>query len=473
MNTSETKCARPGCPNPGKNRCSDCLREPYCSGECQKYDWKFHKKVCKILKKLPNYLQPFREVVRVIKEIQASEIYYIRRILEHVLAYAEYQFGTRDPGQTYRERDGERVDNYFVEINILRCIFYDICNSFTDDRSLSILQEHDMTLPYEKKILDLLSPWCACLDSNEAIRKERLDEDEVRIIRYSLSNTERDLAIIYINRYQFDMAENHCQRALSYARQFEGEVEFKTTLLCDAFGTYADLWKRQGNFVKAMPFAEEAYNCVAEAYDPVHPKVQVSAGELIELLVHKGDFFNAERFAQLTLGSLKDPMNKLDQEGDMVARGYYDLANVIYLQQEDTMKAEMLAREALRIYVLLYGEDHFHTGLTTGLLANIFLKQDKLGDETKELSERSLAIDIRNFGPDGSNTSIGHSRLGHYHFKLARRSVTVEKRKKHRSLSIACYAEAQRISTKIFGADHPKTVTCTFKLTKSLELEEA
>jgi hypothetical protein len=50
------------------------LREPYCSGDCQKGDWKFHKSICKILKKLSHQLQPYHEVLRVIEEILEEEV---------------------------------------------------------------------------------------------------------------------------------------------------------------------------------------------------------------------------------------------------------------------------------------------------------------------------------------------------------------------------------------------------------------
>jgi hypothetical protein len=45
-------CARPGCYELGLSRYSICLREPYCSADCQKGDWKSHKLICETLKKL-------------------------------------------------------------------------------------------------------------------------------------------------------------------------------------------------------------------------------------------------------------------------------------------------------------------------------------------------------------------------------------------------------------------------------------
>jgi hypothetical protein len=56
----------------------------------------------------------------------------------------------------------------------------------------------------------------------------------------------------------------------------------------------------QDDYPNAVIFAEESYNCVAEAYNPVHPQVQRAASILIESLIHTGNTYDAERFAQLT-----------------------------------------------------------------------------------------------------------------------------------------------------------------------------
>jgi hypothetical protein len=78
-------------------------------------------------------------------------------------------------------------------------------------------------------------------------------------------------------------------------------------------------------------------------------KVQEAASTLIRYLIHKGDLGPAETFAQMTLDSLKDPMNELDQQSEAVAQGYHDYATVINKLNGDLDKAEKLARESLRI----------------------------------------------------------------------------------------------------------------------------
>jgi hypothetical protein len=87
-----SECARPGCLKSGINRCSICLREPYCTGNCQKIDWKVHKPICKTSKKLSLQLQPYREVVQLFNE-ELNKLEVNVRVYKYLISYAEYQFG--------------------------------------------------------------------------------------------------------------------------------------------------------------------------------------------------------------------------------------------------------------------------------------------------------------------------------------------------------------------------------------------
>jgi hypothetical protein len=104
-----SECARPDCHMAANSSCSVCGREQYCGSVCQKLDWKQHKSMCPILKRLSNTLQPYDEVVQV---IQASKEGNNVRTLEHLLSYADLQFGKPISGKDYRERtDGQRITN--------------------------------------------------------------------------------------------------------------------------------------------------------------------------------------------------------------------------------------------------------------------------------------------------------------------------------------------------------------------------
>jgi tetratricopeptide (TPR) repeat protein len=219
-----------------------------------------------------------------------------------------------------------------------------------------------------------------------------------------------------------------------------------------------DIKAFQENYVDALRFTEEAYDLVAIAYNPVHPKVQEAAGALIQCLIHKGDLYNAERFSEATLDSLKDPANGLDQESEEVATGYHNLADVISAQEGDLVKAEMLARESLRIRTLIYGKDHVHVGPSCDLLARILRSQDNLGDETMELFERSLANDTKYYGPNGTDAATSNFNLGNFYHHLANKQQIVRREIEYLYLSKSKYVAAVRIYTKIFGPDNTKTI---------------
>jgi hypothetical protein len=80
--------------------------------------------MCPILKKLSNtQLQPFREAHRLITEIMESNKGKEVRILEHLLSFAEFQFGKEVTGISYRERgNGECISNWNVDMLILYSI---------------------------------------------------------------------------------------------------------------------------------------------------------------------------------------------------------------------------------------------------------------------------------------------------------------------------------------------------------------
>jgi tetratricopeptide (TPR) repeat protein len=180
--------------------------------------------------------------------------------------------------------------------------------------------------------------------------------------------------------------------------------------------------------------------------------------------MHKDDLYNAGRFAEATLDSLKDPANGLDQESKEVAKGYYNLATVITKQKGDLVKAEMLARESLRIRTRVCGNDNVHTGLSCSLLARILISQDNLGNETMELLERALANNIKNGGPDGTNTAASNVNLGVFYNQLANRKQTDEREIVYLHLSKSKFEEAVRIYAKIFGPDKPQSVEASSAL---------
>jgi hypothetical protein len=424
--------------------------------------------ICKTSKKLSNRLQPYQEVVRVIEEIREERPKKIQldiRVLKYLISYAEHQFGNRVTGRAYRERkNGEHIDNWNVEIEIVIPIYGDLVDVYRRDESLSMIDSYNFQFPYYEKMLDLLRPWSSKLDSNQISQIDNLDKYQTNSLLDLLSQTERNIGITLRKRNEFELSESYCQQALSHARLYEGTEEKKTNILCSVLRALYDLRGIQSNFIDALPFAEEAYDLVAIAYNPVHPKVQEAAGMLIECLMHKGDLYNAGRFAEATLDSLKDPANGLDQESEAVAKGYYNLATVINAQKGDLVKAEMLARESLHIRTSIYGKDHIKVGVSCDLLGCILMSQDNLGDETMELLERSLAIFTKNYGPDGTNTAVSNANLGVFYNQLADTQQTDERKIVYLNLSNSRLKEAVRIYTKIFGPNNPQSIKASSAL---------
>jgi tetratricopeptide (TPR) repeat protein len=166
-----------------------------------------------------------------------------------------------------------------------------------DDVSIAF---DNLTFPYYEKMLELLRPWSTYLDVSNTSQIDSLDEVQINYTLACFTQTEFKMGAIYKRRNDFNLAENNCQRAISYARVYDGKEELKTGLLYAALIGLYEIYGNQGNFDETLILVEEAYNCVAVTYNPVHPEVQDAASSLIECLSIKGDFDHAETFAQLT-----------------------------------------------------------------------------------------------------------------------------------------------------------------------------
>lgn len=151
-----------------------------------------------------------------------------------------------------------------------------------------------------------------------------------------------------------------------------------------ALKSLCNLRQEQNDYFGATLFSEEAYDFVVEAYDCFHPQVHEAAGELIDIVIMKGDLCDAERYAQVNYGNLRDKKNGIDQEGNEMAIGAYNLANAILKQNGVLIKAKALARDCLRIRTLIYGCDHYAIVSTCDLLDNILSLQNKSGEEPRE-----------------------------------------------------------------------------------------
>jgi hypothetical protein len=416
-----------------------------------------------MLKKLSNKLEPFYDVLRIYKEIVLSKRGKDIRILEHLLLYANIQLGNRQTGPDYCVReDGERISNWEVNIGIFYDLNRQIADIYPRDSSLSIIIRDNLQFPYLERAICILNSWLVHLNLDASNRIGKVTQ-LTNIMRdrlwFELYRTEHDMAGVTMNRNQYDLTEGHYQRSLTYSRRYGVEGEQKTSAIFSALCGIIELRNRQCNYSSSVSFAEEAYNLVVVAYDPVHIQVQEAAAKLITCLTRKGDLFNAERFAEITYSNLKDHKNGIDQESEDVAMGAYNFAEVLYKQNSELIKAEELARKALGIRVRL-GDHALNrvVGASCSLLANILLAQNRLGDETKELYERSLVVQVLTEGPDGHGVVLGNSDLGKFYLMLSDMQSSKDMKRTQLLLTHSYYSEACRIARMIKGHSHPDTV---------------
>jgi hypothetical protein len=85
----------------------------------------------------------------------------------------------------------------------------------------------------------------------------------------------------------------------------------------------------------------------------------------------------------------------MDQEGKAVASATHNLADVKYQLDKDHIKAEELVQDALRIRLKLHGLGSNNVAVSSILSARILMRHNKMGEETRELFELSLAIFTR------------------------------------------------------------------------------
>jgi tetratricopeptide (TPR) repeat protein len=467
-----SQCGRPDCHKAANSSCSGCRREQYCGSDCQNLDWKKHKSMCPILKKLSNNLQPYGEILEVFDEILTYAYYDKKgnkvRILEHFLLYLDNQFRDVIPGVGDREeRAGMVISNWDVDISIKHKLINEIIIIYNSNQSISDIARDALTLPYFERSICLLSSWLVPFDLESSNRIDSISINQVDFLLKYLSIAERGLALITMERNQVSLSEGHCQRCLTYSRRMVVETEEKTSSVFLALRTYVNLRSRSGNYSGAVLFAEEGYNHVVEAYDPVHPLVQEAASWLIDCLIKKGDLFNAERYAEQTYNNLRDSKNGMDQNSAVVGRGAYYLADVINRQHGNLIKAEGLARESLRICQLINSND-CNTGDSYLLLGKILRQRKKYDDDTKEQFQRALAIFIRHEGSDGVNTSVVNIDIGQYYYELANTQSVVSTKRTQLLLAKSHLEEAIRIERKVNSLSHPNNITATTLLSAVL-----
>jgi hypothetical protein len=133
------------------------------------------------------------------------------RFLKHLIDYVERQFGDRVLGEVYRESfNGERINNWELEIEMFLPLSGDLVNNYMVDKSLSRIDRDNLCLPCLEKMLKLVKSWSADFNLNCTSRTNNLFKDQMNYVLAASSQIERQIATIYTNRNEFNLAEMYC-----------------------------------------------------------------------------------------------------------------------------------------------------------------------------------------------------------------------------------------------------------------------
>jgi phage gp46-like protein len=104
--------------------------------------------------------------------------------------------------------------------------------------------------------------------------------------------------------------------------------------------------------------------------------------------------------------------------------------------------------------------------VTCILLARILQSEKNFGNETKNLLEQALANFIKNEGVDGVNVAGGNCSMGQFFLMVAMIQSTVDAKKTQLLLAKSYQSEALRIETKLYGPNHPNTISTKAQLSQ-------
>ena len=441
------ECSLPLCGGPGGKSCAICGTVNYCGSVCQKKHWKIHRSVC--LKKLTDELLPYEKVLERINQITKlwvsceakKNTHDALKVLKYLLAFAEQQYGEAQPGMPFRERpNGDRVDNMVADIELWQ-ISSTLGNRLYNLRTSDSYREAEV---YFLKARYTLERWRFLFDSSDG-------QKDVTKLLEMLSITERYLADLYASQGRFQEAEYHCAQCLEFAKQTIGDHH--TIELFKALRTYGYLLERQSNYSQAIAYFEDAYICVSEAFGPVHPRVQEAAGYLTDSLLQSKDFSRAEAYARINYESLIDPHSGISPESFEVARGAQQLAQICYMTPQNLgiasvsfAEGEFLARKALRVFEAVFDPFHINVGSSLNDLAKVLHESGNIGDETKGLYRRALAVYQISDGPDALLVMEANANLGLLHYQRGKAGCDELLTRIEFRFSKRYYDEALRIS---------------------------
>jgi hypothetical protein len=105
-----------------------------------------------------------------------------------------------------------------------------------------------------------------------------------------------------------------------------------------------------------------------------------------------------------------------DQYSNVVASGASNWAYVLEKLNHNLDKAEELARKALSMKSILYGERSWQVQQTFMILCAILTKRKSFNDETQGYYELDLSLNINHYGIVSKQTAGSYHRISDYYF---------------------------------------------------------
>ena len=200
---------------------------------------------------------------------------------------------------------------------------------------------------------------------------------------------------------------------------------------------------RQGQYLKAIPIAQEVLAIREKVFNQEHPRVANSLTNLALLYKSSGDYARAESLFKRALSILE---KFFDQEHPDVVQSLINLA-LLYKSSGDYARAESLFKRALAIREKTLGAEHPDVAQSLTNLATLYYSS---GDyvEAEPLYKRALAIRKKTLGPEHSEVATSLSNLAVLYSSLGDYAEAAP-----------LYKRALAIREKTLGPKHPDVAT--------------
>lgn len=384
--------------------CSRCRKNRYCSSECQRLDWKSHKKNC-----VPFSASQSSEVLNSIQKKTDKERnqYNGKSKSELINFYSEYlrkantasELKTRLKNMTYA------LD---LEENYLRRFESDPASRVSVMALLRGLGEGHRNLDPPTAAIDYL------LRSIE-LSKFSFPQSLQRNAWLEQFDCHEALGNIYLNIDEVALAEPHCLEALRLGQiVYRGtDLRGNETEFVKCINTYAYLRGKQGDIPDCVAHYEQAYELLTSIPDKDEDMIDTAIDNLLEAYLNGRIFEKAQLFLTKQMARMKS-RGKSGRAAYAAAK--HRLAETL-LQSKNFSEAEIAEGEAIDIFEKSHASfsPNFSRALYTMALARMF--QHKYDEETEAYFLRSLEIESVQSSATSLNVAAIGSHFGSFYYR--------------------------------------------------------